>query len=78
MFLMALCILQYDIAWETDTSILFLLMLLTNTRSHTRNKISASAEAGIDKDVRRDIAVGKGGGMQRRRWRQRKEQGATS
>lgn len=52
-------------------------MLLTNTRNHTRNKISASAEAGIDKDVRRDIAVGKGGGMQRRRWRQRKEQGAT-
>lgn len=28
---------------------------MTNARNHTRNKISAFAEAEIDKDVRRDV-----------------------
>lgn len=31
------------------------MSLVTNTRNHTRNKITASAESGIDKGVRRDI-----------------------
>ena len=55
------------------------MSLITITRNHTRNKISTCAEVGIDKDVRGDISVGQGGGMQRQRWRKtdknRKEQG---
>lgn len=60
---MALCIVGYHTAWETDISILFLSLvsLVVNARNHTRNKISAFAEAGIDKDVRRDVRkAGKG------------------
>lgn len=34
------------------------MRLVANTRNHTRNKMSASAEAGIDKDVRRELTVG--------------------
>lgn len=30
------------------------MSLLTNTRNHTRNKISASADTRIDKDVKRE------------------------
>ena len=40
---------------------------MTQERNHTRNEISASAESGIDKDVKRDITEGQGGGMQGQR-----------
>lgn len=35
--------------------------LVANTINHTRNNMSASAEAGIDKDVRREVTVGQEG-----------------
>lgn len=45
----------------------------TNTRNHKSKKICANAEAGVDKDVIRDVA-GSGAcrGMQLQRWKKRK------
>lgn len=49
------------------------MSLVTNTRTHTRNEISASAETGKDKDARSDIPVGQREVMKRQRWRNREE-----
>lgn len=63
----ALCVARCDTAEETDIASYFILV--TNTGRHTRNKISTSAEAWTDKNVRRDKTAGQGGGMPRQRWR---------
>lgn len=68
-----LCAAHYEIA-EIPASY---FILVTNRRTHTRNKISTSTEARTDKDVRGDQTAGQGGDLQRQRWRKYKAEGRT-